>query len=193
MELSGGIKINSIQKQSFFLADFENANSIKNISLVMASIGKIMFEMVKKLKNSPSTKYNTLETACAAYFPYIQYLVGPVTTHLQSSNVHNKSINSSNFIITRQTLREIEILKIHIYCLCQALDLRVFDLRLSKNVMPIIYWFWSCQEATAGLDIEEQVHDGFEFMVLVIVEAFKLDKRKISGAWWRYSSACWQS
>jgi len=220
------------------LVDFENgilhhggnfqaasiATSMEKTRLAIAAIGKIMFAQVTELNNSfmnkglpsclnghePSTNYHTkgLDTSCAAYCSELQYLAGPVTTHVQSAEGHNQAINSLAFISARKTLEAIEILKMlmasHLYCLCQALDLRVFELRLHKMlgalfseavadsfgsqlsnrsregmVMGIVDRFWSRRETTASLDTEERVRDGLEYTVSVIVEAFELEKKQI--------------
>ncbi|KNZ63099.1 phenylalanine ammonia-lyase [Puccinia sorghi] len=211
------------------------ATSMEKTRLAIAAIGKIMFAQVTELNklallfewtrtnsfinkglpsclngHKPSTNYHTkgLDTSCAAYCSELQYLAGPVTTHVQSAEGHNQAINSLAFISARKTLEAIEILKMlmasHLYCLCQALDLRVFELRfknmlgalfseavadsfgsqLSKGsmegmVMGIIDRFWSRRETTAALDTEERVRDGLECTVSVIVEAFELEKKQI--------------
>ncbi|KAA1104409.1 hypothetical protein PGT21_022397 [Puccinia graminis f. sp. tritici] len=200
------------------------ATSMEKTRLAIAAIGKIMFAQVTELNNSfmnnglpsclngdePSTNYHTkgLDTSCAAYCSELQYLASPVTTHVQSAEGHNQSINSLAFISARKTLEAIEILKMlmasHLYCLCQALDLRVFELRF-KNllvglfsetvaqsfgsqlstrsreglVIKIIDRFWSRRQVTASLDMEDRVRECLEASVSVIVEVFELEKKQI--------------
>jgi len=200
------------------------ATSMEKTRLAIAAIGKIMFAQLTELNNSfmnkglpsclnghePSTNYHTkgLDTSCASYCSELQYLASPVTTHVQSAEGHNQSINSLAFISARKTLEAIEILKMlmasHLYCLCQALDLRVFELRFkdmleglfSQTVMEsfgtpfststtewmlmqIVDRFWSRRELTASLDTEDRTKEGVEATVSVIVEAFEREKKPI--------------
>lgn len=200
------------------------ATSMEKTRLAIAAIGKIIFAQVTELNNSfmnkglpsclnghePSTNYHTkgLDTSCAAYCAELQYLAGSVTTHVQSAEGHNQSINSLAFISARKTLEAIEILKMlmasHLYCLCQALDLRVLEIRLKNKlsgifsetveqnfgaqlskkrmdavVDKIIDRFWFRREMTASLDTKERVRDGLEGCVAVVMEAYELEKKQM--------------
>ncbi|PLW49686.1 hypothetical protein PCASD_02276 [Puccinia coronata f. sp. avenae] len=200
------------------------ATSMEKTRLAIAAIGKIIFAQVTELNNSfmnkglpsclnghePSTNYHTkgLDTSCAAYCAELQYLAGPVTTHVQSAEGHNQSINSLAFISARKTLEAIEILKMlmasHLYCLCQALDLRVLEIRLKNKLSGIfsetveqnfgaqlskkrmdavvdkmIDRFWFRREMTASLDTKERVRDGLEGCVAVVMEAYELEKKQM--------------
>lgn len=134
------------------------SNSMEKIRLSLAMIGKLMFAQLTELNNSsmnkglpsclngsePSTNYHTkgIDTASASYCAELQYLATPVTTHIQSAEGHNQSVNSLAFISARKSLESIEVLKLlmasHLYCLCQALDLRSIELEFKKRLKLIL-------------------------------------------------------
>lgn len=202
------------------------ALSMEKTRLAIAALGKIMFAQVTELNNSamnnglpsclngaePSTNYHTkgLDTACAAYCSELQHLAAPLTTHVQSAEGHNQSINSLAFISARKTLEALEILKMlmasHLYCLCQALDLRVFEQRL-KGRLPAVFGttvgasfggelglaeqerlaglltevFWERRQSTASLDSVARTKTGVEAGVWEVVRTLEARGRPLAG------------
>ncbi|KAI8461933.1 phenylalanine ammonia-lyase, partial [Phakopsora pachyrhizi] len=196
------------------------SNSMEKLRLSIAMIGKMSFSQMTELNNSwmnkglpsclngsePSTNYHTkgLDTCSAAYCSELQYLANPVTTHVQSAEGHNQAINSLAFLSGRKTLEAIDVLKLlmasHIYCLCQALDLRVIENRFREALETLIYenlvsvfqdytdqdrninfkllamqvldTFWRKREHNSSLDSKDRIIDGFEASISPIVQAF---------------------
>lgn len=211
------------------------ATSMEKTRLALAAIGKIMFAQTTELNNAymnkglpsclnghePSTNYHTkgLDTICAGYCAELQYLASPVTTHVQSAEGHNQSINSLAFVSARKTLEAIEVLKLimasHLYIICQALDLRVFEMRFQKCLevvftetlashfssyisndllesltSEVLKRFWARRESTASLDSPDRVRDGLEASVAPIIKAFDAANKPIpSGAIEQYMKA----
>ncbi|KAI8452657.1 L-Aspartase-like protein, partial [Phakopsora pachyrhizi] len=155
--------------------------------------------------SEPSTNYQLgLDTCSAAYCSELQYITHPVTAHVQSAKGHNHTINSLTFLSGRKTLEAIDVLNLlmasHIYCLCQALELRVIENRFCENLETLIYenlvsvfqdytdqdrninfkllamqvldMFWRKQEHNSSLDSKDWIIDGFEALISPIVQAF---------------------
>ncbi|KAI9607334.1 hypothetical protein H4Q26_005852 [Puccinia striiformis f. sp. tritici PST-130] len=194
------------------------ATSMEKTRLSIAAIGKIMFAQLTELNNSnmnkglpsclngsePSINYHTkgLDTHCAAYCSELQFLASPVTTHVQSAEGHNQSINSLAFISARKTAESIEILKMlmasHLYCLCQALDLRVIEIRLKESLVGIfketlqssfgdlkisvdevVDKFMNRRETSPSLDSSDRVKECIEVTIPLIVKQFESDAQSI--------------
>ncbi|KAI8456277.1 L-Aspartase-like protein [Phakopsora pachyrhizi] len=109
----------------------------------------IMFEWFRAKHQLSASIYikprNTkgLDTCSAAYCSELQYLIHPVTAHVQSAKGHNHTINSLTFLSGRKTLEAIDVLNLlmasHIYFLCQALELRVIENRFCETLETLIY------------------------------------------------------
>jgi phenylalanine ammonia-lyase len=92
----------------------------------------------------PSLDYHAkgIDIATAAYVAELGYLANPVSTHIQSAEMHNQAVNSLALISGRATINSLEVLSIlmssYIYVICQALDLRVLRQELIDGVSRIV-------------------------------------------------------
>ncbi|KZT55158.1 phenylalanine ammonia-lyase, partial [Calocera cornea HHB12733] len=120
------------------------ASSMEHVRLSLAHIGKLLFAQSTELLNpatnrglapslastDPALNYacKGLDIACAAYCAELQWLAAPVSTHVQSAEMHNQAVNSLALVSGRKTLEALELLALlvasYLYVLCQALDLR---------------------------------------------------------------------
>jgi len=83
-----------------------------------------------------------LDIATAAYVGELGYLANPVSTHIQSAEMHNQSVNSLALISGRATINSLDVLTIlmatYIYILCQALDIRALQAELYEGLDTIV-------------------------------------------------------
>ncbi|PPQ88445.1 hypothetical protein CVT25_011571 [Psilocybe cyanescens] len=119
-------------------------NAMEKTRLSVHHLGKILFAQCAELMNpaqnrglppslaatDPSLDYHCkgIDIASAAYVAELGYLANPVSTHIQSAEMHNQAVNSLALISARATITSLDILSIlissYLYAICQALDLR---------------------------------------------------------------------
>jgi len=122
-------------------------NAMEQTRLSLHHIGRLMFSQCAELMDptmnrglppslastDPSLNYfaKGIDIGTAAYVSELGYLASPVSTHIQSAEMHNQAVNSLALISARQTLSSLEVLSLlmssHLYVLCQALDLRALE------------------------------------------------------------------
>lgn len=78
----------------------------------------------------------------AAYMSELAYLAHPVSSHVQSAEMHNQPINSLALISARYTMQAVELMSMicasHLYVTCQALDLRAMHLGFLQKLKPAV-------------------------------------------------------
>ncbi|KAL1695966.1 L-Aspartase-like protein [Schizophyllum commune] len=166
-------------------------NAMEKTRLSLHHLGKLIFaqsaELVTPSMNhglppslaatDPSLDYHGkgVDIATAAYVAELGYLANPVSTHIQSAEMHNQSVNSLALISARQTITSLDVLTIllssYLYMLCQALDLRAMQSEFTRGFDNIIVEEFSTIFASS-LDESEQdtllaritsdLHDAFE-------------------------------
>ncbi|KAF4621343.1 hypothetical protein D9613_000844 [Agrocybe pediades] len=122
-------------------------NAMEKTRLSLHHLGKILFGQCAELINpamnrglppslaatDPSLDYHAkgIDIATAAYVAELGYLANPVSTHIQSAEMHNQAVNSLALISARATINSLELLSIlissYLYVICQALDLRALQ------------------------------------------------------------------
>ncbi|KAF9012397.1 L-Aspartase-like protein [Cyathus striatus] len=122
-------------------------NAMEKTRLALHHIGKLLFAQSTELTNptmnnglppslaatDPSLNYHGKGTdiATAAYVAELGYLANPVSSHVQSAEMHNQAVNSMALVSARATITSLEVLSLltatYLYLLCQAVDLRVLN------------------------------------------------------------------
>ncbi|KAF7799903.1 hypothetical protein EIP86_011145 [Pleurotus ostreatoroseus] len=133
-------------------------NAMEKTRLALHHIGKLLFAQCTELINpemnrglppnlaatDPSHNYfaKGIDIHAAAYVGELGYLANPVSTHVQSAEMHNQAVNSLALISARATINSLEVLSLltssYIYALCQAFDLRAMQFDLEAGVKKIV-------------------------------------------------------
>ncbi|KAI5890284.1 phenylalanine ammonia-lyase [Schizophyllum commune H4-8] len=166
-------------------------NAMEKTRLSLHHLGKLIFaqsaELVTPSMNhglppslaatDPSLDYHGkgIDIATAAYVAELGYLANPVSTHIQSAEMHNQSVNSLALISARQTITSLDVLTIlissYLYMLCQALDLRAMQSEFCRGFDNIIVEEFSTifassldesEQDTLLKRITDELHDAFE-------------------------------
>ncbi|KAJ5211262.1 phenylalanine ammonia-lyase [Penicillium cf. griseofulvum] len=141
---------------NFQAAAITSAMEKSRLSLQM--LGKLLFaqstEMITpELNNGLPTNLVADDPNCsftmkgvdismAAYMAELGYLTNPVSSHVQSAEMQNQSVNSMAFVSARYTMQAVEVVSLmcasFIYIACQALDLRAINLSFLSRLPVII-------------------------------------------------------
>ncbi|OCH85474.1 phenylalanine ammonia-lyase [Obba rivulosa] len=133
-------------------------NAMEKTRLSLHHIGKLLFAQCTELINpamnrglppnlaatDPSLNYlaKGIDVHTAAYVAELGYLASPVSTHVQSAEMHNQAVNSMALVSARATINALEVLSLltasYLYVLCQALDLRAMQRELQAGVQTIV-------------------------------------------------------
>jgi phenylalanine ammonia-lyase len=115
-------------------------NVMEKTRLSLHHLGKILFGQCAELINpamnrglppslaatEPSLDYHAkgIDIATAAYVSELGYLANPVSTHIQSAEMHNQAVNSLALISARATINSLEVLSnltaSYLYVICQG-------------------------------------------------------------------------
>ncbi|KAJ6631615.1 L-Aspartase-like protein [Mycena sp. CBHHK59/15] len=132
-------------------------NAMEKTRLGLHHLGKLLFSQCTELVNptmnrglppslaatDPSLNYHVkgIDIATAAYVSELGYRAAPVSTHIQSAEMHNQAVNSLALISGRATIDSLDILSLliasYLYVLCQALDLRAMQNELVEGLNKI--------------------------------------------------------
>ncbi|KAF9268922.1 phenylalanine ammonia-lyase [Marasmius fiardii PR-910] len=133
-------------------------NAMEKTRLALHHIGKLIFAQSTELVNpamnrglppslaasDPSLNYHTkgADIATAAYVAELGHLANPVSTHVQSAEMHNQAVNSLALVSARATISSLEVLSLltstYLYILCQALDLRTLRIEFDEGFERIV-------------------------------------------------------
>jgi phenylalanine ammonia-lyase len=133
-------------------------NAMEKTRLALHHFGKILFAQSTELLNpafnrglppsvaatEPSLNYHAkaLDIATAAYVAELGHLANPVSTHIQSAEMHNQSVNSMALVSARATITSLDVLSLlvssYLYILCQALDLRALHIMFTAEIAEIV-------------------------------------------------------
>ncbi|KAI4121162.1 MAG: hypothetical protein LQ338_006525 [Usnochroma carphineum] len=140
-------------------------------------VGKMLFaqssELINPMLNNglppnlavdePSLSFTMkgVDIGMASYMSELAFLANPVSSHVQSAEMHNQAINSLAFISARYTLTAVELASLicasYLYTVCQALDLRVLQLSFFQALEPALYAVsqQAFGQLLSGLDFDE--------------------------------------
>ncbi|KAG8999424.1 hypothetical protein FRB90_012079 [Tulasnella sp. 427] len=133
-------------------------NAMEKTRLSLHHLGKLLFSQSTELLNptmnrglppnlagtDPAVNYHCkgLDIATAAYVSELGYLGNPVSTHIQSAEMHNQAVNSLALVSSRATITALDVLTMlvssYLYILCQALDLRALNIAFNEGLRTII-------------------------------------------------------
>lgn len=152
-------------------------NAMEKTRLALHHIGKLLFAQSAELVNptmnrglppslaatDPSLNYHGkgIDIAVAAYVSELGYLANPVSTHIQSAEMHNQAVklvsiallvslhtylfiefSSLALISGRATINALDVLSMmtasYLYLLCQAFDIRALQADFSRAFVPIV-------------------------------------------------------
>ncbi|KAL8993054.1 MAG: hypothetical protein Q9169_006634 [Polycauliona sp. 2 TL-2023] len=142
---------------NFQAASITSAMEKTRLSLQM--IGKMLFAQCSELINpmlnnglppnlaadEPSTSFTMkgVDIGMASYMSELAYLANPVSSHVQSAEMHNQAVNSLALITARYTVESAELVSLmsasYLYAVCQALDLRAMQKIFFQHLEPALY------------------------------------------------------
>ncbi|KAL8747489.1 MAG: hypothetical protein Q9190_000656 [Brigantiaea leucoxantha] len=154
-------------------------SAMEKARLALQMVGRLLFAQCSEIINpmlsnglppnlsadEPSISFTCkgIDTSMAAYMSELAYLANPVSSHVQSAEMHNQAVNSLALISARYTLQSAEIVTLmaaaHLYVLCQALDLRAmlakFFLKLEAEIEKLTAHVWNESfDATEQKDLD---------------------------------------
>ncbi|KAE8309620.1 L-Aspartase-like protein [Aspergillus transmontanensis] len=153
--------VDSAARTTYSGGNFQAASvtsAMEKTRLALQMIGKLLFtqstEMVDpNLHNglptnlvaddlSLSFTMEGVDINMAVYMAELAYLANPVSTHVQTAEMHNQALNSLAFVSARYTMQAVDLVPMmtacSLYVACQALDLRVLQLSFFKILQPLL-------------------------------------------------------
>ncbi|KAK8060690.1 phenylalanine ammonia-lyase [Apiospora saccharicola] len=121
-------------------------------------VGKLLFSQTTELINNtlnnglppnlaaddPSLSFclKGVDANMAAYQSELAFLANPVSSHVQSAEMHNQSVNSLALLTSRYTMQAVEMVSLMsaaaLYVTCQAIDLRVLHVTFLETLRPAL-------------------------------------------------------
>ena len=131
-------------------------SAMEKTRLSLQMVGKLLFAQSSELINptlnnglppnlaadEPSLSYTLkgVDIGMASYMSELAFLANPVSSHVQSAEMHNQAINSLALITTRYSLQSVELVSLMsascLYTVCQALDLRALQYTFFEQLEP---------------------------------------------------------
>ncbi|KIJ53823.1 hypothetical protein M422DRAFT_242086 [Sphaerobolus stellatus SS14] len=145
-------------------------NAMEKTRLSLHHLGRILFAQATDIMDphtskglppslaatDPSLDYHCkgLDITLAAYVSELGYLANPVSTHIQSAEIHTQSVNSLALISARATVNSLEVLSMivatTVYASCQAFDIRAMDITINEGLEQIIMGSYESQLDRTG-------------------------------------------
>lgn len=132
-------------------------SAMEKTRLALQMLGKLLFaqctEMIDPGLNNglptnlvaddPSLSFTMkgVDISMASYMAELAYLANPVSSHVQTAEMHNQAVNSLAFISARYSMHAVDLVSMmtacSLYVACQALDLRVLQLTFFLALRPL--------------------------------------------------------
>lgn len=192
--------------------------ALEPLRLALFHVGKLLFAQSTELQNptmnhhlpgnlastDPSINFfgKGIDIAMAAYVGELAYLATPVSTGVQSAEMHNQAVNSLALINARYTFQAIDIVQLiiasYLYLLCQAVDLRALqkcheeDVRLhvaelvKEHFRAIVDYksvadaVWSAYETSANMDARPRAEKAARASTQPLVDALLTNPESLS-------------
>nr|GAT60527.1 phenylalanine ammonium lyase [Mycena chlorophos] len=168
-------------------------NAMEKTRLALHHIAKLLFAQSTELLNpgmnrglppslastDPSLNYfaKGLDIATAAYVSELGHLASPVSTHVQSAEMHNQAVNSLALISARATLTALDVLTMlistYLYILCQALDLRALQVEFIAALQKLVVE--ELQAALGSIAPADEVRAVFDAMQTALDRTTHMD------------------
>ncbi|KAH8704219.1 phenylalanine ammonia-lyase [Talaromyces proteolyticus] len=149
--------VDSVNKEIYTGANFQAASvtsAMEKTRVCLQMFGKLLFSQSTELidpnynnglpinltvdDSSVSFTMKGVDISMAAYMAELAYLANPVSSHVQTAEMHNQAINSLALISSRYTMQAVELVSLmcscSLYISCQALDLRALHLAFLKEL-----------------------------------------------------------
>ncbi|KAJ5746495.1 phenylalanine ammonia-lyase [Penicillium odoratum] len=153
--------VNSENGEIYYGCNFQAAamtSAMEKSRLSLQMMGKLLFAQSTEMMNpdlsnglptnlvadDPNCSFTMkgVDISMAAYMAELGYLANPVSSHVQSAEMQNQSVNSMAFVSARYTLQSAELVSLmsaaFIYIACQALDLRAMHLGFLSKISSVI-------------------------------------------------------
>jgi phenylalanine ammonia-lyase len=161
-------------------------SAMEKVRLGLQMLAKMLFAQCTEIMNpamnrgltpnlcadDPSLSFwgKGIDIAMAGYYSEIAFLSNPVSTHVQSAEMHNQALNSLALISARYTMTVVEIGSMMVAsCLvmvCQALDLRVLQMIFKEKVKPnVAEMMEELLAKIGGSESEAETEDGQQMII----------------------------
>ncbi|QKX61613.1 uncharacterized protein TRUGW13939_08765 [Talaromyces rugulosus] len=155
--------VDSEANEIYYGCNFQAAtvtSAMEKVRLALQMFGRILFAQSSEMidpnlsgglpanlaADDPSLSFTMkgVDINMAAYMAELSYLANPLSSHVQSAEMHNQSINSMALASARMSFDAIDILTkmsaCSVYVVCQALDLRCLHTKfLTEAVKSIAF------------------------------------------------------
>lgn len=184
-------------QEVYYGANFQAAavtSAMEKTRLAIQMLGKLFFAQSTELidanlnnglpanlcADNPSLSFTMkgVDVNMAAYMSELGFLANPVSTHVQSAEMGNQSVNSLALLSSRMTKKAVELVSLMgatcLYVGCQALDLRVMQIEYLDELYSVLQ---NDLKSTFASSLEHKD-----------MEAYKMQLQKQLTSCWRASS-----
>lgn len=133
-------------------------SAMEKTRLALQMLGKLIFAQCTEMidpglsnglptnlaADEPSLSFTMkgVDINMAAYMSELAYLANPVSSHVQTAEMHNQAINSLAFVSARYTMQAVDLVSMMgacaLYVACQALDLRALQCIFYEKIETVV-------------------------------------------------------